>query len=359
MLAPDLKTRVRLAEHLRFAKATLAEAVTEQFFQRHPDWQERYGDRGRQRGIEDAAFHLDFLAGAIECGEPAAFARYAHWTVGVLQARGIAPHFVAENLEQLSTALRDQITPEQQSIVDAYIRAGTEACTLPGRGLDAEEPETGLAITRELFLQAILRGERKAATGIALESLREGFSVCDLYTDVLQEALYAVGRLWETNQITVAKEHMATAVVQAVMAQLYERLPLPAHTQGKVVLTGVQGEFHQVGANMVADLLEADGWSVCFLGTNMPHAGILDAVAEQQADVVGISTTMLFNVPRVRELIADIRNRFQERPPRILVGGAAFRLAPTLWQEIGADGYAPDLRTLQSVLGTTPAPFAG
>jgi len=356
MPSGDLNTRVRLAERIRSLKPALAEAVTEQFFQRHPDWKERYGERGRQRGIEDASFHLDFLAGAIECGEPAAFESYARWTVGVLEARGIAAHFVAENIEQLSGALRGQLTPEEQSFVDAYVQAGSQACARGGATPEVGQAETGLALTRNLFLQALLRGERKAATGIVLEALRQGHPIRDLYLEVLQEALYAVGRLWETNQITVAKEHMATAIVQAVMAQLYERMPEPAQSQGAAVITGVEGEFHQVGANMVADILEADGWSVSFLGTNTPHAGILDTIEEQQADLVGVSATMLFNVPRVRQLITDIRQRLPERTPRILVGGGAFRSAPALWQEIGADGYASDLRAVQSLASSFEQP---
>src|SRR4051794_4024706 len=102
-MSSEVRARVQLAECVRGLKARLARAVTDEFFQRHPDWEERYGERGRQRGIEDAGFHLDFLAGAIESGEPAAFESYARWTAGVLGARGIGPH-VAENLEQLSAA---------------------------------------------------------------------------------------------------------------------------------------------------------------------------------------------------------------------------------------------------------------
>jgi hypothetical protein len=42
------------------------------------------------------------------------------------------------------------------------------------------------------------------------------------------------------------------------------------------------------------------GWTVRFLGTDMPHEGILQAVEEHCADLLGISTTMLVRVPQVR-----------------------------------------------------------
>jgi methanogenic corrinoid protein MtbC1 len=105
----------------------------------------------------------------------------------------------------------------------------------------------------------------------------------------------------------------------------------------------VAGELHQVGANIVADALEADGWDVRFLGTNMPHAGILKVLEEHAPAAIGISATMLFNVPSVRQLVSDIR-RGGSGAPRVVLGGAAFRTARELPSEIGADGFAPDVR---------------
>jgi methanogenic corrinoid protein MtbC1 len=114
--------------------------------------------------------------------------------------------------------------------------------------------------------------------------------------------------------------------------------------RGKMIVTGVEGEMHQVGANMVADVLETQGWDVRFLGTNMPHRGILQAVEEHQCSAIGISVTMLFNVPQVISLIGDLRGRYGHENLKIIVGGAAFRSAPRLYEEIGSDGFARDLK---------------
>ena len=98
--------RIPLADKLRTLKQSVAEAVTEEFFRRHPDWLVRYGERGRQRGIEDAQYHLDFLAGAIEVGSDAPFKDYTRWTARMLLSRGIAQDFVAENLRQIEESQR-------------------------------------------------------------------------------------------------------------------------------------------------------------------------------------------------------------------------------------------------------------
>ena len=332
----------RLAEKLLARKREAAVEVTERFLTRHPDWLAKYGERARIFGIEDAGFHTEFLAGALEAGDPEAFADYARWTTRMLGARGIGPHFLVENLEDLAQVLAVELSPDETAWMRPYVERGLAACgepvAVPGF---ADEPQ-GLALTCRLYTQAILNGQRRAALSVVQEALREGHPVTALYVEVLQEALYEVGRRWEGNRIAVAQEHMATVITQYVMSQLYPQLPSPSVSRGRAVVTGVQGENHQVGANMVADLLEADGWDVRFLGTNMPHQGILQVVEEHQADLLGISTTMLFNAGRVRQLIHDIQQRMGASRPHILVGGAPFRLSPHLWQEVGAEGFAPD-----------------
>jgi methanogenic corrinoid protein MtbC1 len=102
---------------------------------------------------------------------------------------------------------------------------------------------------------------------------------------------------------------------------------------------------------MVADTLEMHGWDIRFLGVNVPHKAILQMINDVQPCLVGISATMILNVPAVKDLIRGIRNQIPTaKIPRILVGGSAFRSLPNVFREIGADGFAVDLRSLGSLL---------
>jgi methanogenic corrinoid protein MtbC1 len=343
--------RVRLAEQLRGFCQEVAEKVTAEFLLRHPDWVTRYGDRATRLGIEDAIFHQDFLAAAIEAGEPRAFAEYLRWTARVLEARGIAPPFLRENVEQVARELESRLPPPLASELAEFIKDGLDAALAGEVDVSAAGKVSELGRVQALYLQAILHGQRQAASGIALETVRQGRSVPDVYADVLQESMYEVGRLWETNHITVAQEHMATAITQYVIARLYPLIQSAQPPRGRMVITGVEGEQHQVGPNMVADVLESAGWDVRFLGTDTPAAGVLQAVEEHRADVLGISATMLFNLPNVRRLIAEAR-AVPGRNLRVILGGCAFRAAPKLYQELGADGVALDVRAALQLAAT-------
>ena len=333
----------QLADILRTVSPAVSISVTDIFLERHPDWRVRYGARAVTHGIQDAGYHLAFLAAAVEGDDPGAFASYARWTGRVLASRGIATTFLAENIAQVRDALTSRLTSEQSTALARYFDAALEALAAE----PAFPPTAPLTVTADVFLQAILSGQRHAAVRIAREGLRNGATVPDLYFDVFQPVLYEVGSRWESNQLTVAQEHMATAITQYVMAQIYEAPDETAPPKGHVVLTGVEGELHNIGAVMVGDLLELDGWRVRFLGTNLPAGAVLSAIRESVPTHVGISATMLFNVAAVRQLIAAIRSEFEDRV-RILVGGAAFRTAPGLWRQVAADAYASDLRAAQS-----------
>lgn len=343
----ELERRQQVCLRLRTVAGDIARSVTADFFDRHPDWLERYGDLARLRGEEDALFHVEFLAGAVLAGDAAAFATYARWTARVLAARGIAPPFLVENLEQVGAAAMRQLDEAGRALVADFVAAGIRA--LDGDS-DRAEPATDATRAEELslYLQAIRAGERRAALAVALEALRAGATVAEVYGEILQPAQIEIGRLWERNEATVAEEHMATAVTQYVVAQLYSRLEIPEATRGRALVTGVRGELHQLGANMVADVLEADGWDVRFLGTQLPHGGVLQAIEEHQPRLVGISATVLLSLPAVADLIRAIRERFGSRV-FVVVGGAAFRASPGIWRELGADGVGQDLRDAVAV----------
>lgn len=333
--------RRAITRQLRAEASTIADAMTDEFLARHPEWLERYGELARIRGLEDAHFHIEFLIGALLAGEPASFARYATWTAGVLGSRGIDSTFLIENLEQLRDHAARPLYPEGAAEVGLIVEAGIAAVREHGLAPEAEAGE-GQPGERALYLQAALAGDRTAALGIAVEALRAGTSVHDVYQHMVQPAQYEIGKLWANNTISVASEHAATAVTQYVIARLHEHFPAPDVRHGNAIVTGVRNEVHQLGATMIADVLESDGWNVRFLGSRLPHRDVVTAAAEHDARIVCISVALLSHLEAACDLIDDLRAAFASRIG-ILVGGNAFRFEETAWRDIGADGIGRDL----------------
>ncbi|HEY0306256.1 MAG TPA: cobalamin-dependent protein [Longimicrobiales bacterium] len=326
------------AVEIRGLAPAVARSVTDDFFRRYPSWLEAYGLTGVDRGVEDARFHIEFLAAAIEGGNPNAFADYIAWAARVLSSRHIRTNFLIENIEQVRDALMKQLDPAIAAVVKSVVQHAFSAFDA-GNGRKADVINAAVNV----YVSAALSGQRTAALNIAREALQEGASVIDVYCDLLQPAQYELGRMWETNQISVAEEHLATGITQYVIGKLSNELPKPESVRGNVVVTGVDGELHQLGAQMLADALEAEGWNVHFLGSQVPLKDIASFVRDHEADALALSVTMLFNVRKAAQLIEDVRREHGDRI-RIVVGGSAFHANQRLWREIGADGLASDLR---------------
>src|SRR5215471_15898909 len=177
-----VQERKRLAEKLWACRDVLSARVNEEFFNRHPDWRDRYGRRGMERGREDACFHIDFLRGAIEADSAPAFEDYVSWTARVLSARGIAPVFLAENLQQVADALVDLLDGAEHAHVSRVIGAGLDALVPASAANHRTAPECRPAFesVRSLFTQAILLGQRKAALTIVTEAVEGGTTLLDV-----------------------------------------------------------------------------------------------------------------------------------------------------------------------------------
>ena len=215
------------------------------------------------------------------------------------------------------------------------------------------------------FLEALLAGDRELALRLADRAVEMGHAVADVHVHVLQQAMVRIGQLWETGRISVAAEHTATAIVQFVVTALYPRMQRSDAVRGQAVVAGVAGESHQLGAHLVSDALEADGWQVRFLGADCPQGTILGVCLQARPALLALSCTMTGNLPRLAQLIAALRRQPAGAPlPRILVGGQAFGSGPQARQralQLGADELALDLHgavAAARLLTPPPAPRA-
>lgn len=348
-----LEQRFAWASQIKRVASPVAEEVIDALLRAHPDWLVRYDERARAMDLEDARAHVNFLAAALESGSPPAFADYARWTARVFEARSIGRDRFGESLAQAQIALAARLPHEVVDALGQYVATAFDALSEPAVVPARENVHTArrgdLELTRSLYVQAALAGERTVALRVLTEALSAGTPLIDLYVEVLQQGQYEIGHLWETNRISVAHEHAATAVTQFVAAHLYARLERVGPSRGTLVMAGVEGELHSIGALMVGDVLESRGWTVHHLGTNLPPAAILQAVRERAADCLGLSVTMLVNVDAVRRVLEAVRQEWG-MGKRVVLGGGALRHRPAVASELGADGYAGDLRHALTLL---------
>lgn len=204
------------------------------------------------------------------------------------------------------------------------------------------------------FLQNLLKGNRANCSSIARQYLAQNPSIKDLYETVFKVALYEVGRLWETSQITVATEHMATAVTEGILNELFEQIVPQKKYNKKVVVTCVENEKHQVGIKMVADIFELKGWESFYLGTGIPISELIKFIRETQPDILAISLSVYFNFANLLKMLEILRSEFPNL--QIILGGQAFsRTSDETILRLGNVLFLPDLYLLEKYIETINA----
>lgn len=173
------------------------------------------------------------------------------------------------------------------------------------------------------YFRSLLEGNKVICSKVLNDLIAEDKQIKEIYEDLFRRSLYRVGELWELNKISVATEHMATAITENMMITLQPRIFNTERTGRKAVIACVANEYHQVGAKMIADIFEMHGWDGYFIGANTPVQELLRFIEEKQPDMAGLSLSIYFNINVLRETLHHIQRDFPDLP--VVVGGQAFR----------------------------------
>ena len=173
------------------------------------------------------------------------------------------------------------------------------------------------------FLNSLLTGNRNICSRIIQEQLNNNLSIKELYENVIKATLYEVGELWEFNKISVATEHLASAIVEASLNELYPSIITPQKKEKTVIVSSLENEFHQIGIKMVSDIFELNQWNSYFLGANTPADELISLAKIIKPDILAISLSIYFHLPILEITLQKIRAEFPDLP--IIVGGQAFR----------------------------------
>ena len=325
-----------LGAALEQASGALAASLTERHFARRPELAARFGPAGRAKCEEDARFHLRYLAAALALGAPELFADYLAWAVPMLASRKVPKSDLRADMQELRVLLVEAF-PHAVPAIDAVIGPALDR-------IDATAEQVTLASLgsgAQAYLTAVQEGPveaRRIVDGLAAS----GLSAKQIYVDVVAPAMQRVGELWQANQVSVAEEHYFTAVTHRVIARLFSDRVQGRGRGPAVVVSCVAGELHELGARMVCDLLELEGYSSHYLGASMPPRAIADFACLRGARVLALSVSITPHLAALREAIGHVRADPRCKDMKVLVGGLAFSARPSLWRSIGADGWAAD-----------------
>jgi len=192
----------------------------------------------------------------------------------------------------------------------------------------------------ERFVDPLLAGRREECRGIIAEALASGTEVRRLYERMMWPAMERVAGLYREDRINVASEHMATRISRSLADQLQTHLERSTANGKRILIACADAEPEELGAQMCADLFEADGWEVYFVGGGVPNDEIMSLAGQLTPHILLVFGTQPEGIPGVRKLIDLIREVGANPTMNIMISGGVFNRADGLWQEVNADLFA-------------------
>ena len=334
----------------------------------HPEYFADMSERVKNIIYRDTRYNIDFLYTSYALDEERIMADYAVWLFKLMDpilkfdksdmtADYVVRHFecikraakrvVGDDPEKLSK-LAGLMSLAQERVRECAAREPRswtpdgDASGQPGAGTDEGFAVSAYESEIQQYMDSLMKKNTKKTIYLVRDLIEKGIPVNDVYVEILAESMRRVGELWHESKISVDTEHYCTSVTQMAMAQMYPEL-FAAERKNRTILCACPGtELHEMGARMVADIFENGGWDSIYLGAAVPHDAMLEAIRDNEPDLVSLSVTMPQHLIACRDLIYDIREEF----PNILiaVGGQAFRSTDGIWKQWPVDIYSVDAR---------------
>jgi len=195
----------------------------------------------------------------------------------------------------------------------------------------------------ESINESVTNGEAERAAALARDALAAGSDPVRMLEDGFTPALRAVDARWEAGEIFLPEMMLAAEAMKAALRVLQPEILRRGGSTGVprcCVMGTVKGDIHDIGKSIVAAMLEAAGFEVVDLGTDVEPERFVRAVREKGACFVGLSALLTTTMPEMKAVIDALREAGLRSGLRIVIGGAP--VTREYAEEIGADGFARD-----------------
>lgn len=209
--------------------------------------------------------------------------------------------------------------------------------------IEKQDSSMGIQDLKDEFLSMLMDSDEDRALELLMIPLSDGIPVQVIYEEIIQDALYQVGALWETGVIDVASEHLISEMVSRIIARLDAYIKPKRKLDSRVLCMTINGEIHTLGLRMVNNILKEEGFKTFYLGINVPIDALIQQLIDKNIDFLVISVTMESHLNVLELLIRQLKSHQKLSQLKVIVGGMAFTENRNRVKDLGADFYGEGL----------------
>jgi corrinoid protein of di/trimethylamine methyltransferase len=191
--------------------------------------------------------------------------------------------------------------------------------------------------------QTVIDGEAEACVKLVKDGLEKGVDPVDAIEKGLARGILQVGDDFGSGVVFLPELIMAADVMKQGTEILDEKIRSTGtkrQSLGKIVIGTVKGDIHDIGKSVVAAVLQANGFDVDDIGTDVEVLDFIRATVESEADVLGMSTLLTLPLQILGEVIQKMDTEGIHGKVKVIVGGCP--VTKEFADEIGADAVGFD-----------------
>lgn len=194
--------------------------------------------------------------------------------------------------------------------------------------------------------------DQEGADEITKQLLDNGASAEDILKKALIVGMEKVGVKFRENKVFVPQVLMSAKAMDASMTHLKPHFENnPGSQKGTFIIGTVAGDLHDIGKNLVAMMVEGNGYNVIDLGTDVKAEKFIEAADANPGSVLGLSALLTTTMDNMEEITKAIKNH--NKNIAVCIGGAPVN--QEFCDRIGADSYNPDPQGVVEFLNKTVA----
>ncbi len=194
--------------------------------------------------------------------------------------------------------------------------------------------------------KAVVKGNKDDAVQLAQRAIAENKDLDAVIEKGYIPGIQKVGQLWEEGEYFLPELITSAECMKAAMEILQpelEKAQIEMRSAGKIVIGTVEGDIHDIGKNLVASILSANGFDVVDLGADVKLETFIEKAEEANADLICLSALLTTTMTGQRRLIELLKEKGLYGRFKVMVGGAPVNQK---WaDDIGADGYSENALT--------------
>jgi corrinoid protein of di/trimethylamine methyltransferase len=200
--------------------------------------------------------------------------------------------------------------------------------------------ESPMSLLQEIA-EKLYDGDDQAVAELVQSALDEGLEAGEVLENGLLAGMDRVSDDFRDDILFVPEVLVAARAMHAGMDVLRPFLSSgDIKLAGKVMIGTVEGDLHDIGKNLVAMMLEGNGFEVIDLGTDVPPDAIVEAIQKEEPDILGLSALLTTTMASMKRTVETLTEAGVRDKVMVIIGGAP--VTHEFANEIGADGYAPD-----------------